>query len=247
VKVLATYSIKGGVGKTTSAVNLAYEAARAGARVLVWDLDPQAAATYFLRAKPRMKGGADRLVGKKGALDSHIRATDFDAINVIAADFSMRNIDVHLDDVKRPVERFARLLDPHRDRYDVALLDCPPSISLGSESVFGAADALLVPTIPTPLSARTLVQLAQFLRDWDAPPLVLPYVSMIDRRRPLQRDIAAGLHEDWPELLRTEIPNASVIERMSIERSPIGALGTGTKAARAFRDLWNDISTRLWP
>ena len=158
MKVLATYSIKGGVGKTTSAVNLAYEAAHAGARVIVWDLDPQAAATYFLRAKPRLKGGAAELVGKQGELERHIRSTEFESINVIAADFSMRNLDVRLDDLKKPVERFAALLEPIADEYDVALLDCAPSISVASESVFGAADALLVPTIPTPLSERTLVR-----------------------------------------------------------------------------------------
>lgn len=247
MRVLATYSIKGGVGKTTSAVNLAYEAAQAGARVLVWDLDPQAAATYLLRSKPRLKGGADRLVGKKGELDSHIRSTGFEAINVIAADFSLRNLDVRLDDIKKPVERFAELLAPIADRYDVALLDCPPSISLVSESVFGAADALLVPTIPTPLSERTLAQLAEFLLDWNEPPLVLPFVSMIDRRRSLQREIAARLHADWPHFLPTEIPNASVVERMSTERGPVGELAGGSPAAAAYGQLWADISARLWP
>ncbi len=246
MKILATYSIKGGVGKTTSAVNLAYEAERAGARVLVWDLDPQGAATYFLRAKPRMKGGADRLVSKKGHLEPHIRATEFSGINVIAADFSLRNLDVVLDDIKKPVERLATLLEPIEDQYDVALLDCPPSISLASESVFGAADALLVPTIPTPLSARTLTQLADFLVDWSDPPLVMPYISMVDRRRKLQREISADLHSQWPNLLPTEIPNASIIERMSIERAPVGALAAGSPAARAFRQLWADISSKLW-
>ncbi len=246
MKILATYSIKGGVGKTTSAVNLAYEASRAGARVLVWDLDPQGAATYFLRAKPRMKGGADRLVSRKGELERHIRSTDFPAINVIAADFSLRNLDVALDDLKKPVERLATLLQPIADQYDVALLDCPPSISLASESVFGAADALLVPTIPTPLSARTLTQLTDFLGGWSEPPLVLPYISMLDRRRRLQREIATDLRDEWPNLLATEIPNASVIEQMSIDRAPVGALAPGSKAARAFRQLWSDISVRLW-
>jgi len=246
VKILATYSIKGGVGKTTSAVNLAYEAATAGARVLVWDLDPQAAATYFLRAKPRMKGGPDRLVSKKGDLEPHIRATDFPAIHVIAADFSLRNLDVALDDIKKPVERMATLLQPIEARYDVALLDCPPSISLASESVFGAADALLVPTIPTPLSARTLTQLSDFLAEWPKPPLVMPYISMLDRRRTLQRGIATSLRATWPNFLETDIPNASIVERMSIERAPIGALAPHSAAARAFRELWSDISARLW-
>jgi chromosome partitioning protein len=246
MKVLATYSIKGGVGKTTSAVNLAYEAAQVGARVVVWDLDPQGAATFFLRARPRLKGGAHRLVSKKGALDDHIRATDYSSINVIAADFSLRNLDVQLDGLKKPVERLAALLQPIVDHYDVALLDCPPSISLASESVFGAADALLVPTIPTPLSTRTLGQLSNFLADWPTRPLVLPYVSMIDQRRRLQRDYEAALRSEWPNVLTTAIPNASIIERMSAQRAPVGAFAPRSAAAKAFSALWSDISDRLW-
>jgi cellulose biosynthesis protein BcsQ len=245
MKVLATYSIKGGVGKTTSAVNLAFEAAASGARVLVWDLDPQGAASYLLRAKPKLKGGADRLIGSKGDLGTHIRRTEVGAVDV-AADFSLRNLDVVLDDVKHPVERLARLLRPIADRYDVALLDCPPSISLASESVFGAADALLVPTVATPLSARTLHQLTGFLRSWDDPPLVLPYISMLDRRRMLQRQIATSLHSEWAAMLDTDIPSASIIERMSLDRAPLGAIAPRTHAARAFRSLWAEISSRLW-
>jgi len=76
VKVLATYSIKGGVGKTTTAVNLAQQAAASGSRVLLWDLDPQGAATFFVRAKPSVKGGADRLVSAAGSLAANIHATN---------------------------------------------------------------------------------------------------------------------------------------------------------------------------
>ncbi|CAN5767261.1 AAA family ATPase [soil metagenome] len=246
MKVLATYSIKGGFGKTTSAVNLAYEASRGGARVLVWDLDPQGAATYFLRAKAKLKGGADRMVGPKGELDRHVRGTEFSAINVVPADFSLRHLDVHLDDLRHPIRRLAALLEPIRDDYDVALLDCPPSISLASESVFGASDALLVPTIPTPLSARTLQQLAGFLATWERPPLVLPYISMLDRRKTLQRETVEALRAEWPAVLPTAIPNASVVERMGIHRAPVGAFAPSTSAARAFTQLWSDIATRLW-
>ena len=76
VKVMATYSIKGGVGKTTAAVNLAAEAARSGCRTLLWDLDPQAAATFCFRVRPDFKGGAKQLIGGKRALDGHRRETD---------------------------------------------------------------------------------------------------------------------------------------------------------------------------
>jgi len=96
VKVLATYSIKGGVGKTTSAVNLADEAARAGWRVLLWDLDPQGAATFFLRVKPKVKGGAGKLIGPRGLVDPHVRATDAPGVHLLPADFSLRHLDVLL-------------------------------------------------------------------------------------------------------------------------------------------------------
>jgi cellulose biosynthesis protein BcsQ len=246
VKVLATYSIKGGVGKTTSAVNLAYAASTSGSRVLLWDLDPQAAATYFFRVKPKVKGGSLRLVGGKGELASHIRATDEPSLHLLPADFSLRNLDVHLDATKRPLDRLASLLAGVADRYDVAFLDCPPSISLASESVFGAADALLVPVIPTTLSGRTLGQLAGFLEGKDGAPSVLPYFSMVDRRKRLHRELLEALRADWPGFLPTVIPSASVIERMGPERGPVAAFAPSSPAAEAFRSLWADAAARLW-
>ena len=62
MRVVASYSIKGGVGKTTTAVNLAFVAADAGNRVLLWDLDPQGAASYCLRVAPKVKGGAEAVL-----------------------------------------------------------------------------------------------------------------------------------------------------------------------------------------
>jgi cellulose biosynthesis protein BcsQ len=247
VKVVATYSIKGGVGKTTSAVNLAYEASIAGSRVLVWDLDPQAAATYFFRVKAKVKGGSERLVGGKGELASHIRATDLPSLHLLPADFSFRNLDVHLDGTKRPLDRLAALLGGVADGYDVAFLDCPPSISLASESVFGAADALLVPVIPTTLSGRTLAQLAGFLDGQPGAPAILPYFSMVDARKRLHRELLASLRADWPAFLETSVPSASVVERMGPERAPVAVFAPSTAAATAFRGLWHDIAARLWP
>lgn len=246
MKTIATYSIKGGVGKTTSAVNLADEAARSGARVLLWDLDPQGATTFFLRVKPVVKGGAERLIGKKGALADSVRATDIPGLHLVPADFSFRHLDLHLDDTKRPTKRLAALLDPLADRYDLAILDCAPGMTLTSESVFAAVDALLVPTVPTTLSKRTLAQLADFLAESDDRPMMLPFASMVDRRKKLHRELVEEYLERVPGFLRTVIPNASIVERMGVEHAPVSQLAPRSPAARAYADLWAEVAERIW-
>ncbi len=246
MKTLATYSIKGGVGKTTSAVNLAYEAARSGARVLLWDIDPQGAASFFFRVKPVVKGGVVRLMGEEGTLASNVHATDHLGLHMVPADFSLRYLDLHLGDMKRPTRRLAALLDPVADLYDVAILDCPPGVTLTSESVFAAVDALLVPTIPTTLSTRTLDQLSDFLADEATRPTILPFASMVDRRKKLQRELVITLMRDTPGFLPTVIPNASAVELMGVERAPVAVYAPASPSALAFRQLWADVAARLW-
>ena len=246
MKVAATYSIKGGVGKTSAAVNLAFEAARGGARVLVWDLDPQGAATFLFRVRPKVRGGSRGLVGAEGELAPHVRGSDLSPVHVVPADFSLRHLDLHLEGTAQPTARLAALLDPLREHYDLALLDCPPSISLASESVFGAADALLVPVVPATLAARTLTQLVDFLDDQVDAPIVLPILSMVDRRRRMHKELVESLAAEWPELLTTAIPAAAVIERMGLERAPVGVTAPASPATRAYRSLWAEVAARLW-
>ena len=140
MKVLATYNIKGGVGKTSTAVNLAYLSAREGRRTLLWDLDPQAAATFLFRVRPRVKGGGRALVTRKRPLEAAIKATDFENLDLLPADFSYRNMDLELDDTKKRTTRLSQLLRSVDDDYDIVFLDCPPSISLAAD--FRPADAL---------------------------------------------------------------------------------------------------------
>jgi cellulose biosynthesis protein BcsQ len=251
MKTIAMYNIKGGVGKTASAVNLSYLAARDGLRVLLWDLDPQAAASYLLRIKPKVKGGGSALIKGNRELGAAIKGTDFDGLDLLPADFTFRHLDLMLNAARKPTQRLARLLRPLADGYDAVFLDCPPGISLLSESVLHAADTVLVPLIPTTLSVRTLDQLTEFVAGFNGHrPRLLAFCSMIDRRKRLHREIAERLPaERLGSAASTAIPALSVIEQMAVHRAPVGAFAPRSGAARAYAALWAEVRAMdaAWP
>jgi chromosome partitioning protein len=245
VKILATYNIKGGVGKTATAVNIGYLAASDGYRVLLWDLDPQGAASFLFRIKPRVKGGGKALIRGRRTLDDAIKGTDFDGLDLLPADFTYRNLDLVLDSAKQPAKRLASLLAPLHSEYDVVVLDCPPSISLLSESVLHAADLLLVPLIPTTLSVRTLDQLTEFVGGFNGhQPDILAFFSMLDRRKKLHAEIVRDLPAQRDDVATAAIPALSVIEQMSVQRAPVTAFAPRTAAARQYRELWREARER---
>lgn len=238
MKSLAVYNIKGGVGKTSTAVNLAYLAAQDGHRTLLWDLDPQAAATYVFRVKPRVKGGGERIVANRKPVEAAIKGTDFDRLDLLPADFTYRHMDLMLDATKRPTERLRRILDPLAADYDLVVLDCPPSVSLVSENVLRAADVLLSPLIPTTLSVRTLDQLTDFVGSVRQPPRLLGFFSMVDRRKRLHRDLVEQLPKERDDLANTVIPAQSIIEQMAAQRAPVPHFAPQSQATRCYRRLY---------
>jgi chromosome partitioning protein len=258
MRTYATYNIKGGVGKTTTAVNLAYlAAAESGLRTVLWDLDPQGAASFMFRVKPKVKGGGSALIRGSRSLDDAIKGTDFDNLDLIPADFTYRNMDLLLDSAAgggkaasdapggKPARKLSKLLAPLTPEYDAMFLDCPPSISLVSENVLYAADVIVVPLIPTTLSVRTLDQLTEFVAGFSGRrPEILAFFSMVDRRKKLHREITDNLGSERQELAATAIPALSVIEKMSVERSPVTVFAPRSSAARAYRALWTELRTR---
>ncbi|SEM80100.1 ParA family protein [Nitrosomonas marina] len=245
MKIVACYNVKGGIGKTAAAVNLAFLAAHEGARTLVWDLDPQGAASFYFRIKPKVKKGSKGLLTGKKALEEVVKGTDYPNLDLIPADFSYRNLDLQLDEVKKSNTRIQKLLKPLASEYDFIFLDCPPSISLVSENTLIAADAVVVPTIPTTLSLRTLDQIIEFCNKLNIDHTkISTFFSMTDSRKKLHKQIV----ENPPQHVRvlgTSIPYASDVERMGIYRQPVPVFAGNSRAAKAYRTLWEEIKSVL--
>jgi cellulose biosynthesis protein BcsQ len=246
VTVIAAYNLKGGVGKTAAAVNLAWFAAQEGARVLLVDLDPQAAASFYLRVESGLKGGSEKLIGKKATILDNIAVTEYPNLHVVPADLSHRNLDLILNEEKHPANRLRKILGQLGDEFDYIFLDCPPGLSLVSENIFNAADALLVPVIPTHLSVRAYDVLTEFLRQNIEPaPQVMPFFSMLDRRRQLHVQLVREFASAHREVLRVFIPYASQVERMGVHQAPLGVFAGASEPGRAFQALWSAVKERL--
>ncbi len=178
-------------------------------------------------------------------MDDVVKGTDFENLDLVPADFSYRNLDLVLERTRKPTRRLGQLLRPLRKQYDYVFLDCPPSISLASESVFDAADVLLVPLMPTTLSIRALSQLDRFLKNGVRnPPKVIGFFSMVDRRKRLHRDLIDEVGQRR-RVLKSRIPAATDVERMGQRRNPVGAFAPNSRAAGAYRELWAEASVRF--
>jgi chromosome partitioning protein len=206
----------------------------------------EGASSFYFRIKPKVKGGSKDLIAGKRELDGLIKGTDFENPDLLPADFSFRNLDLVLDAKKKPTRQLKKLLKPLATEYDYIFLDCPPNISLLSEAVFEASDILLLPIIPTTLSLRTLEQLKEFIEDNKLHKLTLiPFFSMADRRKTMHRDIMVNLVKRHPEILNTAIPYASDIERMGLERMPLGGFINKSPSTNAYNALWQEITMRI--
>ncbi len=246
MQILAVSNIKGGVGKTTTAVNLAWLAAAGGRRTVLWDLDPQGASTYILRGEPNERASAKKLVQGKRELPELIAPTDYENLRLLPADVSYRNFDVHMSDRKHPTRQLMMMSRTLHDACDLLVLDCPPGMSLLSENVLRAADALLVPMLPAPLSLRMLEQLLAFVERAGWPDLrILPFFSMVDRRRSLHGEVIESARAQFPGILKTEVPYWSDIERMTVRRAPLPSFAPSSPAALVYEALWQETARHL--
>ncbi len=246
MRVVAVTGLKGGVGKTSTAVNLAALSALEGRRTLLWDLDPQGAATYCLDLKPKLRGGATKLLrGGRGGLAGVAKLCSVEHLEVVPADHSVREIDKVLSVSGKPGKPIRRLLAGTKGSADVVVLDCPPGLSSVVEAVATVADVLLVPVVPEPLPFRALERFSTFLTETHAasPEILAPFLSMIDRREPLHRRVEAEIRETG-RFLAAAIPESSAVARMGEEQVPSVISSPNSLATTEYRKLWAETAER---
>lgn len=248
MKVLACYSMKGGVGKTATAVNLAWLAAQAGIKTLLIDLDPQGASSFYFRVNSKKKAWDNLFFKDHEYLLKHIKSTEFECLDVLPAHFSFRNFDINLSQLKKPEKGLSKVLKGFKKEYELVILDCPPAISYLAESVFQSSDMILVPVIPTTLSERTLVQLYQYFKQHEQDAAkIYPFFSMVQKQKLMHTDTMQRLTQDNKQVLKTVIPFSTDIEKMGEHTAALGEFGRGKPVFIACKDLWYEVRDILFP
>ena len=241
MSVVAIYSPKGGVGKSTLAVDLAWRCATYGGhRTLLWDLDVQGGAGYLLGQEEDLRQRAAHVFHREGRPQQLATPTPYERLFLLNADDSLRALPVHLARIGHR-KRLANLTQFLRRDFDRIVLDCPPMQNEVSDQIIAAADVLIVPLPPSPLSARALDLLRRDIsRNHPRHPPILPVLSMYDSRRKAHREAREGRMAPYPV-----VPYTSEMEQVAFRRMPIDLFARASEPARALARLYQGIESKL--
>ncbi|MBX3028674.1 MAG: ParA family protein [Chloroflexi bacterium] len=250
-EVIACANQKGGVGKTTTVVNLASYLARAGRRILIVDLDPQGNATsgVGLSSVPAERSVHQVLVEGAEAR-ALIQPTAIEGLSIIPSSRDLAGAEVELVPLFNRERRLARGLADVRDEFDTILLDCPPSLGLLTVNALTAADSVLV---PIQCEYYALEGLGQLLGTIDLvkahlnPPLTIKGVllTMFDARTTLSADVSAEVREHLPDrVFRTVIPRSVRLAEAPSHGRPVSEHAPTSRGATAYAELADELLAR---
>ena len=243
-RTVAVLNQKGGVGKTTVTLGLASAAVAAGRRVLVVDLDPQAASSWVLGIEPGSASLADALSGNGRRADDHLATSSWsDLIDVLPGSPALQR----WEDGK--VKRLRRLIGQIEDRYDAVLLDCPPSLGDLTRSALVASRHALVVVEPSSLGLRGIGGVADVIDEvWDSHNPELELAGVVLNRVPaVSREAERRIDELARIVSRQAIWSPAVPQRVIFNeavgaRRPIHAFGSrAADASAVFDSLWRSV------
>lgn len=239
MRIVACYSAKGGVGKTASAVNLAWWCAARGRSTVLVDLDPQGASSFYFRGDPARAKAGKKLLQGRSPLTEHLQGTDYPNLDLLPAHKGFRGADALLAQADKPRRALADLLGALESQYDLVLLDCPPTLGLLAESIFAAADRILVPVTPSTLAERSYAQMLALYADQGGKPKRLrPFFTMVQIRKTLHRETMERMRAQYPRFARHFVPHARDVEYMGVHQAPLLAYAPRSVAAQAYHAIF---------
>ncbi len=249
-KIIAIVTQKGGVGKTTSAVNLASVFGEMGHRTLLVDIDPQGNATSGVGLDKRQRLSTyDLLCSSEDTAAADIR-TAFAGLSVIPSAPALAGAEIEMVDMPRRETRLKAALAPYRDRYDYILIDCPPALGLLTLNALVAADTFLIPAQTEYYALEGLSQLIATVRQVKRlynPGLELEGVmfTMYDGRTNLTQQVVAEVKKFFPrKVYGAVIPRSVRLAEAPSYGKPINYYDKGCKGAKAYRALGEEILSR---